>query len=92
MENLNEIPKGHTEWKIREKNFPKIVLTNVFELHIIELPKIKRLIKEMNIPDEEKELAKWIKFLTNPEELGELDMCENKKLKKAKEEIENYIK
>ena len=89
MENLNEIPKGHTEWKIREKNFSKIVLTNVFELHIIELPKIKRLLKERNIHDEEKDLAKWIKFLTNPEELGELDMCENEELKKAKEEFEN---
>ena len=89
MKNLNEIPKWHTEWKIREKKFSKTVLTNVFELHIIELPKIKRLIKEMNIPDEEKELAKWIKFLTNPEELGELDMCENEELKRAKEEFDN---
>ena len=89
LENLNEIPKGHTEWKIREKNFSKIVLTNVFELHIIELPKIKRLLKQIKILDEEKELANWIKFLTNPEELGELDMCENEELKKAKEEFEN---
>ena len=80
------IPKGHTEWKIREKNFSKTVLTNVFELHIIELPKLKRLI---NIADEEKALAIWIKFLTNPEELGELDMGENEELKKAKEEFDN---
>ena len=55
-------------------------MTNVFELHIIELPKLKRLI---NIADEEKELAIWIKFLTNPEELGELDMGENEELKRA---------
>lgn len=89
MENLNEIPKGHTEWKIREKNYSKIVLTNVFELHIIELPKIKRFLKKIRISDEEKELAKWIKFLTNPEELGELDMCENEELKKAKEEFDD---
>ena len=61
-------------------------MTNVFELHIIELPKLKRLI---NIADEEKELAIWIKFLTNPEELGELDMCENEELKRAKEEFDN---
>ena len=89
MENLNEIPKGHTEWKIREKNFSKIVVTNVFELHIIELPKIKRLLKRIKLVEEEKELAKWIKFLTNPEELGELDMCENEELKKAKEEFDS---
>ena len=55
-------------------------MINVFELHIIELPKLKRLI---NIADEEKELAIWIKFLTNPEELGELDMGENEELKRA---------
>ena len=64
-------------------------MTNVFELHIIELPKIKRLLKKIRISDEEKELAKWIKFLTNPEELGELDMCENEELKKAKEEFDD---
>ena len=89
MENLKELPKGHTEWKIREKNFSKIVLTNVFELHIIEIPKIKRQLKKIKVCEEEKELATWIKFLTNPEELGELDMGENEELKKAKEEFEN---
>ena len=89
MESLNEIQKGHTEWKIREKNFSKIVLTNVFELHIIEIPKIKRQLKKIKVCEEEKELATWIKFLTNPEELGELDMGENEELKKAKEEFEN---
>ena len=81
MENLNKIPKGHTEWKIREKNFSKIVLTNVFELHIIELPKIKRLKKEKN-------LEKWIKLLLNPDELGEFDMENDEAIKKAKEELD----
>ena len=81
MENLNEIPKGHTEWKIREKDFSKIVLTNVFELHIIELPKIKRLKKEKN-------LEKWIKLLLNPDELGEFDMENDEAIKKAKEELD----
>ena len=63
-------------------------MTNVFELHIIELPKITKQVNKLSL-EEEKELAKWIKFLTNPEELGELDMCENEELKKAKEEFEN---
>ena len=67
----------------------KLLLTNVFELHIIELPKIKRLLKENKLNEEEKELLKWIKFLINPEGLGELDMCENEALKKAKEEFDH---
>lgn len=70
----------------------KIVLTDVFEVHIIELPKIKRLMKNCKISEEEKELAKWIKFLLNPEELGEMDMNENKELKKAKTELDNLQK
>ena len=89
MKNLTTIPKGHTEWKIREKNFPQIVLTNVFELHIIELPKIRRQLKKMNLVEEEKELLKWIKFLINPKGLGESEMGENEALKRAKEEFDN---
>lgn len=89
MKNLTSIPKGHTEWKIREKKFPQIVLTNVFELHIIELPKIKRQLNKMNLVEEEKELLKWIKFLINPKGLGESEMGENEALKKAKEEFDN---
>ena len=42
--------------------FVKIVLKIVFELHIIELPKIKRLLKRIKIVDEERELAKLAKF------------------------------
>ena len=89
IDNLIPIPKGHTEWKIREKKFPQIVLTNVFELHIIELPKIRRQLKKMNLVEEEKELLKWIKFLINPKGLGESEMGENEALKKAKEEFDN---
>ena len=89
LENLSEIPKWHTEWKIREKNYSKIVLTDVFEVHIIELTKIKRLLKRCDLSNEDKELAKWTKFLLNPKELGVKDMNENEELKKAKEEFDN---
>ena len=41
----------------------------------------------MNLIEEEKELLKWIKFLINPEGLGESEMGENEALKKAKEEL-----
>lgn len=56
-------------------------MTNVFELHVIELPKIKRLKKEKN-------LEKWIKLLLNPDELGEFDMENDEAIKKAKEELD----
>ena len=42
LKSLKKIPKGHTEWKLREKEFSKIVLTNVCEVHIIEIEKIKK--------------------------------------------------
>ena len=52
-------------------------MTNLFEIYIIELPKCK------NNKTESKELDKWIKFLKNPEKLGEKDM--SKEIKEAKE-------
>lgn len=87
MKQLKEIEKFHTEWKIREKKYKKIVLTDVFELHIIELPKLEKIVKE-KIPEEDKKLAIWSKFLLNPDSMGEKEMNENKDIKKAKEELE----
>lgn len=55
-------------------------MTNLFEIYIIELPKCK------NNKTESKELDKWIKFLKNPEKLGEKDM--SKEIKEAKECLE----
>ena len=40
IDSLKEIPKYHTQWNIREKEFWNTVLTDVFELHILELPKL----------------------------------------------------
>ena len=45
LDNLKTIEKFHTKWEIREEEYSKIVLTEVLELHIIELPK---LIKQLN--------------------------------------------
>ena len=82
LDNLKSITKGHTEWKIKEKEFSKIILTNVLELHILELPKIERQMQAGN------ELLTWTRFLKNPKEVGELDMENNEALKKAKKEYE----
>ena len=86
MTNLKEIKKFHTEWKIREKDYRKTILTDVFELHIIELPKLEKFISK-NEKKEEK-LMLWAKFLLNPDSMEEEEMRENKDIKKAKEELD----
>lgn len=89
LANLQNIAKGHTEWKLREKDFSKIILTEVCEIHIIELPKLKELVKIGNLLEEEKELEKWTKFLLSPEELEVIDMENDEAIKKAKEEFDS---
>ena len=81
LDSLKSITKGHTEWKLREKEFSKIVLTEVCEIHIIELPKL--------VKKSEKELSLWVKFLLNPEKIGVIEMENNKAIKKAKEEFDS---
>ena len=58
----------------------------MLELHIIELPKLNKYIGD-NRTKEDKLLNIWLKFMLNPEEIGEKDMSENKEIKKAKEEL-----
>ena len=62
-------------------------MTNDIEVDIIEMKKLDQYIKNGN-KIENKKLANWIKFLTNPDELGE-DVMENvKEIKMAKDELE----
>ena len=42
LQGLNEIKKYITKWNIREEEYQKIVLTEVMEIYIIELPKFKK--------------------------------------------------
>lgn len=85
--NFESIPKYHTEWQIREKDFPKVILTNVLELHILELPKLKKLI-EKNDLYKNKKLDLWIKFLLTPDKLEVNDMEENEAVKEAKDVLD----
>ena len=85
---LKDSAKCHTKWEIREAEYGKIVLTEVFELHIIELPKTVYTVKE-NL---EENLLMWLKFIKNPEMLEEADMVKNKLLEKAKKEYEKFNK
>ena len=72
--------KYHTEWKIMDKETQKVILTDKFELRIIELPKIKE--------EEQEELIDWLFFLENPQsERVKTKMEENEELKEAVEKL-----
>ena len=86
--NLKNIPKGHTKWQLREKDFPENILTEVCEIHIISLVKLMELIKSQKIDVQEKGLLQWTKFLITPEELEVREMENNEAIKKAIEELE----
>ena len=83
MDVTKEIPKYLTKWNLREKDFPKIVLTPVSEIYIIELRKFKEYQKE----EKYKQLNSWIKFIEIPDEI-DMKKEENKALKEAKTELE----
>lgn len=86
LDNLNNISKFHTEWKIREKEYSKIVLTEVLEIHIIELPKLIYLIE--NDYKQNDKLVIWSKFLLNPDKLEDYEMANNEDIKLAKNELD----
>lgn len=79
----------HTQWKIIENNSRKMVLTEDFELHIIELPKIRN--KQADGKDEK--LLEWLRFLNNPESKEVNNYMENNEnMKKAKEKLNTMSK
>ena len=81
LEKLSKIEHFMTNWQIREKNYPKTVLTDALELYIIELPKFDA----NNLNDNQKLLNSWITFIKNPKEV--IDMP-NSKVKKAQQVLE----
>ena len=86
FEELKEIKDSHTEWQLREKRNPNILIFKNIEIHIIEMPKVLKYKEET-----EKGLSMWIEFLLNPEsELVKMRVKEDKKLKVAYEKLE-YI-
>ena len=74
----------HSTWKIIEANsVKKLILTDKFELDIIELSKIK------GRENEKDQLLDWLVFLENPEsERVTRKMEENKNLKEAVEKLD----
>ena len=82
LDSLKEIPKYITKWNIREEEYYKIILTDVMEICIIELPKFGKYKQNIN----NSLLNSWLKFIRNPEVIDMKD--DNKMIRKAKEVLE----
>ena len=90
LEKLRGINKFITKWNLREEENPKIILTDVLEIYIIELSKGEELLKNKSKKEKEKyPLNTWLQFINNPEVI--VDM-ENKEVKKAKEVLAEISK
>ena len=76
IEKLKEISKYITKWSIREEEKSRIILTDVLEIYIIELKKVKE-----NIQDETM-LSLWLKFINYPEVISNM---ENEAIKQARD-------
>ena len=83
IKGLEEV-EYHSTWKIIETNsVKKLILTDKFELDIIELSKIK------GRENEKDQLLDWLVFLENPEsERVTRKMKENENLKEAVEKLD----
>lgn len=79
LKNLTSIPKSYTKWQIREEEYCSVILTDVLEICIIELPKAMK-----NNVITEKELQPWIAFLENPKEVVEMSEKNAVAIKEAK--------
>ncbi len=80
LDNLKEIPKYITKWNLREKDYEKIILTDVLELYIIEMPKVEIYAKNSI-------LDTWVKFIIGMEDANMDDVEEIKQARKILEEI-----
>ena len=88
VEKLKDIKKFHTKWNLREAEYKDKIITDNIELHILEMPKVKRT------ETEEKELALWMKFIqnTSDEEVRrEMEKTRNNYYEQAVKELE-YMK
>ena len=79
------LERPQTTWRIRESEATHLVLTDYFEIIIIEIPKVVKAYQKT--PNDE--VLQWMLFLDNPEKEEVVRiMEENKDIKEAKEELE----
>lgn len=85
--NFIDLEKFHTEFTLRESEYTDYKLTDVLEIHFIEMPKFKKL---SNKDLENDRLQRWLMFLRNDISDNELEVLINmdKDIKKAEERLE----
>ena len=83
LEKLSKIEHFMTNWQIREKDYPKTVLTDDLELYIIELPKFNNT----SLNYSKKLLNLWINFIKNPSEVVYMPNSKVEKAKKVLDQI-----
>lgn len=93
LESLKNVPKFYTKWQIREEEYQSVILTDVLELYIIELPKA---IKNASFACAHNisELKPWIAFLENPKDVEMVNMSKQNTIaiKKAKDVLTEISK
>ena len=72
----------HTKWNIINTKNGHTILTNLFELHILEIPKA---LKANNLHDP---LTQWMWFLSNPNQMEVESMKKNLNIEEAMELLE----
>lgn len=84
FELTKELEQMETIWNLREKNHPKLILTDKIEIRIIELGKVLEEYRK----NKTNEKAQWMLFINNPndEEVQEV-LKENKEIKEATVEV-----
>ncbi len=83
LEKLKEIPKYMTKWNLREKDYRKIVLTDIIELYIIEMSKVEKYAKNSKTDT-------WVKYIIGSEDIN-MEMVDEdiKQAQKVLEDISN---
>lgn len=79
---LKDVKRYHSSWHIREDEMSTIILTPKFELHIIELNKLKVNINKQG----DIKLRQWLEFIRNPNHREEFYM--NEEIEKARKVLE----
>lgn len=88
LEGLKEIEKYHTKWRLREEDYVTKILTDIMEVHIIEIPKYTKNKERIT----NKELAIWLEFLVNPKSMEvEESMKTRQEIKEAREKLDEIL-
>ena len=81
LDNLKNLPGYCSKWKIIDDEGRKIILTDLFELYIICLPRLRKYSKEKILKDK---LAQWMLFIDDPKSAEVKEIMEsNSDIKQA---------